>query len=232
MEFAEKLLQKITPTEGMWIYFLLAGLVLFILGYYWTAFRAVRESSLWWRLGYLPPLALLYPLFRLGKVVLPVMVMFLGGLLLATPFVFTRVIEPMLPRHPWEKMVDGELHLTVTGLKNFGYADLKKSPKAVVLQMANPEVTDETLKHLVDMISLKEIDLSGTQISDEGLATLKKLPSLSTVRLKGTKITDEGFKNTIGAGDWIMEVDVRETKVEGKTLRFWKASKEGRKFLH
>ena len=231
MEFAAKLLQKITPTEGMWIYFLLAGLVLFILGYYWMAFRAVRESSLWWRLGYIPPFALFYLPFRLGKVIAPLMLMLLGGLLLATPFVFTRVIEPMLPRHPWEKMVNGELHLTVTGLKAFDYADLKKSPKAVVLQMANAEVDDATLDHLADMISLKELDLTDTRITDAGLEKLKALPALTSLRLRNTKITDAGFRAGILPREWIMEVDVRDTEVKSATMREWKKAKEDRKYL-
>jgi hypothetical protein len=31
--------------------------------------------------------------------------------------------------------------------------------------------------------------------------------------------------------DWIMEIDVTGTPVESKTLRLWKAHKDGRKFL-
>ena len=97
--------------------------------------------------------------------------------------------------------------------------------------MANPEVTDSTLDQLADMILLRELDLTDTQITDAGLEKLKSLPSLTSLRLRNTKITDAGFRASILPRDWIVEVDVRDTDVKGATMRFWKAERDGRKYL-
>jgi Leucine Rich repeat len=148
----------------------------------------------------------------------------LGVLLAAAPFVYTRAVEPILFQYfrpAWVSRVDGKLHVTVTGSPNFDYDRLKEYEDAEVLQMANPEVTDETLKKLENFKLLKELDLNDTQINDAGLAILKSCASLETLRLANTKITDEGFREQILPRDWIKEVDVTGTPVTGKTLREW-----------
>jgi len=128
------------------------------------------------------------------------------------------------PLDPIKKQVNGEWHLTATGWDKpaSDYAKLAEEPDLVVLQMANPDVTDDTLKHLSGMLLLKELDVSDSAITDEGLARIAKLPSLEKLRLKGTKITDEGFRAHLMPGDWLLMVDVRNTVVKRKTLQEWK----------
>jgi hypothetical protein len=161
--------------------------------------------------------------------------LFLTGILLcATPFAYTHLIEPIVFRYfrpPYVAEVNGETHVTLTGIQNYDYAKLTRFQDAAVLQMANPDVTDETLKLLSAFKRLKELDLNDTAISDLGLAELRNCPRLESLRVKNTKITDAGFRAHLLELDSLMEIDVRETQVQSKTLRAWKMQKEGRKFL-
>ena len=52
-----------------------------------------------------------------------------------------------------------------------------------VLQMANPDVTDQSLESLREMKALRELDLNGSQVTDAGLEILKELPALASLRL-------------------------------------------------
>ena len=124
------------------------------------------------------------------------------------------------------------MHVTLTGIPNFDYDRLKEYENADVLQMANTDVTDETLKKLASFKMLKELDLNDTQVGDAGLAFLKNCASLTKLRLANTKITDAGFREHILPRDWIQEVDVSGTAVEWKTLSLWKMERDGRKFVN
>src|SRR5437899_2914318 len=78
-------------------------------------------------------------------------------------------IDRMSPieRGPRDKLVDGERHLTLTGWDRTDYADfLGRKPDAVVLQMANADVTDDTLALLADMTRLRRLDVSHSQVTD------------------------------------------------------------------
>lgn len=232
LEQAKGALQRLAATEKLWIYILLGGLALAIVGYLWLLRRAVAASK-WWRVGWLPPLAALYGLFRPRSAKGPLFVFLLGCCLVATPYLFTQVIEPAFPswfRHPWETDVDGERHLTLTGLPGFDYAQVAKRTDVVVLQMANADVTDATLEHLRGLGELRELDLKDTAITDDGLKVLASLPKLKTLRLRGTKITDAGFAH-VAAIETLREIDAQETEIKSATLRAWKKGHEDRKFL-
>ena len=75
-----------------------------------------------------------------------------------------------------EKIVDGQRHLTLTGWDRKDYSILKLKPDVVVLQMANPDVTDESLESLQEMKALQELDLSGTQVTDAGSRSSRTFP--------------------------------------------------------
>jgi hypothetical protein len=161
--------------------------------------------------------------------------LFLAGLLLsAAPFAYTHLIEPIIFhyfRPPYVAEVNGEIHVTLTGIPNYDYAKLPRFQEAAVLQMANPDVSDDTLKFLRDFKRLKELDLNDTRITDAGLAELQHCPLLEKLRLKKTAITDAGFRAHLLDRASLEEIDVRETQVLSRTLRDWKKQKDGRKFL-
>lgn len=214
-------------TERTWVLILLAGLMLVVIGYYWLTLRAIRASK-WWRIGYLPPISLLYLVRGPGGVAAPLVVMLAGAAAVAAPFVVTRYVQPLLPRHPWERTVDGELHVTLTGLSDFPYSSLKSRPEISVLQIANPDVDDATLGYLVDLPRLHELDLNGTNITDAGLATIGRMPALRSLRIAKTAVTDDGFREHLFDVDRIEQIDVRQTGIKSSTVRKWKAAKEGR----
>lgn len=160
----------------------------------------------------------------------PFWLMMIGAVFVGVPFVINAVAS-QIDLGPREKTVDGELHVTLTGWDQSDYSVLRARPNMVVLQMANADVTDETLEFLRDMQQLKELDVNDTQITDKGLSILKQLPALASLRLRGTKITDAGFQSELAGKESLMELDVRETPVESKTMRTWKNAREGRKYL-
>jgi hypothetical protein len=129
-------------------------------------------------------------------------------------------------------MVDNERHVTLTGWDRSDYDVLNTMRDVSVLQMANPDVTDQTLDLLKEMNQLIELDLNYTKVTDAGLATLRGLPALAILRLKATAVTDEGFRAHLLDKESLLELDLRETQVTSKTLREWKAkNSDKRKYL-
>lgn len=163
------------------------------------------------------------------------MLLFVAGVLLtATPVAYTRLVEPIVLRHfrpPYVAEVGGEVHVTLTGIPSYDYAKLPRFREAAVLQMANTDVTDDTLKLIRGFTGLKELDLTNTAITDAGLADLHYCPRLEVLRLRNTKVSDAGFRAHLFERDSLKSIDARETGVSSKTLRDWKARQEGRTFL-
>jgi hypothetical protein len=121
--------------------------------------------------------------------------------------------------------------VTLTGWDHTDYSVLRARPEAVVLQMANPDVTDQTLDYLNGMTRLRELDLNDTHITDRGLEKLTKVGALETLRLKNTAITDEGFRTWLAPSESLRELDLRGTKVTSTTAREWRSAKPDRRVL-
>ena len=79
-----------------------------------------------------------------------------------------------------------------------------RSGDVVVLQMANPDVTDQTLEHLRGSTALKDLDLNNTQVTDAGLKVLKDLPALSDVAAEEHEGHRPGFRELAG-GEGVAE---------------------------
>jgi hypothetical protein len=156
-----------------------------------------------------------------------VLVMVAGLAVCVTPIVVNRFYSPEVHLTERERVVEGEPTLTVTGLKEYDYAGLADKPYLEVLQMANPEVTDQTLQYLKGLTKLRELDLNNTQVGDEGLKVLAGLPRLTILRLKGTRITDEGFRQALADKESLRELDLRGTKVTPATRKAWLEAKKG-----
>jgi RNA polymerase sigma factor (sigma-70 family) len=124
-----------------------------------------------------------------------------------------------------EQIVDGELRITLTGLKHFDYGSLRERREVVVLQMANEDVDDQTLEHLKGMDQLRKLNLSDTRITDKGLALVAELPRLQELYLARTKITDEGFQKHLAPKETLLKLDLTGTRVKTKTKRAWKKLK-------
>lgn len=217
--------------NAYWV--LLAGLVISIAGLVWLVVRAFRVS-LGWGLGCLvfPPAALPFAACHPARAKWPLAILVLGLALAVGTIAINRLVVNRLSLGPREKVVDGELHITLTGWDQSDYSPLELKKETVVLQMANPDVVDETLDHLAGMTRLRELDLNDSKITDQGLGKIAALPALRILRLRGTAVTNEGFVEHLLPKETLGEIDARETAISSKTLREWKnANKEERKFL-
>jgi hypothetical protein len=132
---------------------------------------------------------------------------------------------------PREKIVDGQRHITLTGWDRNDYTFLGSKHDVTVLQMANPDVTDQTLELLKGMNNLKELDLNDTHVTDAGLKLLKDLPALDTLRLKNTAITDQGFRESLAMKESLRRLDLTGTQVSQETAQAWRQAKDKRQVL-
>ncbi len=214
--------------EGRAFYMQLGGLAVATMAWIWLLVRAFRRHRRW-GLGslVLPPVGLVFAGRHPRKGAAPLILFLLSILVAAVPALYTLFVP--LDLGPLENIVDGQRHLTLTGWDRKDYSILKRKPDVVVLQMANPDVTDKSLESLHEMQALQELDLSGTQVTDAGLKILKDLPALSKLRLARTKITDEGFRSTLFAKDSLMQLDLSGTQVGRETVQAWRKAKSGRK---
>jgi Leucine Rich Repeat (LRR) protein len=208
--------------EKYGFYVLAASAALGVIGYFWLWIRAFRERVLWGLALLLPPLAILFIWRHFGKARGPALVLGLACVGVAVPYGAAYYERHFVPLQPYEQMVDGELRLTLTGLKDFDYSTLQGKRAIAVLQMANPDVDDQTLRHLQDQDKLRLLDLSDTAITDAGLAKVAELPALRELHLARTKITDEGFREHLMPKATLLKVNLTGTEVKGKTKREWK----------
>jgi hypothetical protein len=189
-------------------YFNLAGVALIAVGCFFLLIRIFRH----WRKG-------LLPLGLIG----------LGLVITAFPPVY-RLLAP-IDLGPRDKLVDGQRHITLTGWNGKDYGFLRSRRDVVVLQMANPDVTDNTLDNLKGMTALKELDLDNSRVTDAGLKVLKDLPELTSLRLKNTGISDHGFQQELGEKESLMHLDLTGTQVNSETVQTWKNAKKGRRAM-
>lgn len=159
----------------------------------------------------------------------PAVLVAVGIIGLTLPAAVTRLAPIDLGQH--EARVDGERHVTLTGWDQTDYSILARMPIVVVLQMANPDVTDQTLGYLSELKSLCELDVAGSQIMDAGLANLTGLTKLQKLIVSRTKVTDSGLGPLLEKLPELKQLDVRETGVTPAVLRPWLKAKEGRRAL-
>jgi len=195
-------------SEQIGAVFIFAGLAVLAAGLLWAAFRCLgvlfRRRS-WRRL--LMPLAM-------GAAGLAI------GLM---PFVAQRAYVAVVGLGERERMIDGERALNLTGWDREGYEILTAKPDVAILEMGNPNVTDETLDLLMDLPQLRELTLNDTSVTDEGLATLARLPKLQSLRIARTKVTPEGVQRFLDAPPPRLEqLDVSGNEVPAAILRRWK----------
>ncbi len=144
------------------------------------------------------------------------------------PAIYTRFWQD-IDLGPRERIVEGERHLSLTGWDGDSYQFLASKTDTVLLQMANSDVTDQTVTLIEPLERLRELDLNDTKITDIGLASLAKLRSLEVLRLRGTKISDAGFRAHLMSLSELKNLDVRSTTISAELIAEWKQAKPGRR---
>ncbi len=216
--------------ENIFPYVFLGGLAVAALGFLALIVVAFRVRW-WWGLSSLifPPMAFVFAFKYLKKSWIPLTTLFLGLGIAAVPPLYTRLMPVDLG--PRERIVEGETHVTLTGWDRKDYSFLRQKPEIVVLQMANPDVTDATLDYLKEMKRLRELDLDDSGVTDAGLVVLAGLPALESLRLRNTKVSDKGFAESLAPRDGLKQLDLRGTGVSREAVQTWKDAKSGRRAL-
>jgi hypothetical protein len=228
-----KMLQSDTAHDLMVaraFYMQVVGVNVAVLAWIWLIVRAFRTRRGWGFASLVfPPADLAFAARHPRKGIPPLTLLLLSLLVASIPALYTHYVP--LDLKPRDKLVEGQRHLTLTGSDRKDYSNLKLNPDVVVLQMANSDVTDETIQVLRGMNALQELDLNGTQLTDAGLNVLKDLPALSDLRLARTRITDQGFRDALFSKSSLMKLDLRETRVSPETVQAWRDAKPGRHAL-
>ena len=187
---------------------ILAGLVLATVGGIWLAVRGLRllfgRRVEHWRF---------VPLVLLGC----------GLLVGAAPFAIQRAYLAVVGLGERERVIDGDLALTLTGWDRSGYEILRTKSDVAILEMGNADVDDATLSLLLELPKLRELTLNDTAITDAGLSTLARLPSLESLRIARTHVTPEGVRRFLDAPPpRLRQIDVSGNDVPTSILRRWK----------
>jgi hypothetical protein len=218
---------------GAWL--LATGTLLTMISLLWLLVAAYRTHIAWGLAGTFtfPVGVVAFGLVKFRRARRPLSLLCFGVLLGGIPF-FANVVE----RYVWglgerERVIDGRLHLVLTGWDRKDYSILTRKPAVVVLEMANPDVTDETLELLIDLPELRELTINDSQTTDAGLSILQKLPNLETLRIARTKITKEGVAAFVAKPPTkLKNLDVSGNQIPASVLRPWKnADPEHRRYL-
>src|SRR5262245_46707412 len=102
--------------ETIGFYVLLAGAVLAVIGWLYLLVRAFRTRFLWGLAVLLfPPSGLIFPFVHWPQAKRPVGLLVLAGAIIAVPYGVNWYHNRFVSLGPREKIVDGELHITLTG---------------------------------------------------------------------------------------------------------------------
>jgi hypothetical protein len=207
-----------------------AGALLGVIGYLWLICRGWQVRWYWaLLLLFIPPLGLLFLVLHFRKAVAPVALLLLGAIVATAPVVYTHLAKPDLGPFVYTDP-DGNLIVGLNGWDRTDYSALQAYPGVVKLEMANPDVTDQTLVFIKDCKDLRELDLNRTQVGDDGLAVIAGLPKLEVLHMRGTKVTDAGFKKYLEPLATLKQIDFRDTGVTLDTQKEWKKAQKGRKY--
>jgi len=225
-------LQWLESKVAPWL--LLIGIVVVLIASLWLLIAAFRTRVWWGLLCLIPPLFLLFVIFRWRRARWPFGTALVGLLLMCAASGIVWYSASRLV--PYDKIVKEEVdgkevegrHLTLTGWGEKSYSGLLAKSDTVVLQMANPDVTDDTLVYVLPMQRLYEIDLNDTQITDRSLDMLKNLPHLKRLHLRGTKVTDEGLRKYLAQNTTLNRLEYSEGQAKPETIDAWEKGGDDR----
>ncbi len=213
------------------------GAILLLIGMLWLIRNAWRTRKWLGVLTFLttPIGPLIFGLFRFTQNKKALMLVLMGLVVGAVPFAADRGYEFAFGLGERERVINGERYLTLTGWDRKDYQSvLSHYNDVAVLEMGNADVTDETLKQLIQLPKLKELTLTNTMTTDIGFESLKQLPLLESLRLQRTKITKVGVAAFLAdPPPKLIEIDVSGNSIPASALRKWKnADAEHRRYVN
>jgi hypothetical protein len=110
-----------------------------------------------------------------------------------------------------------ELSMRDTSIQDDWLVHLENLP-LLHLSIYGSKVTDEGMKHLAKITSLRSLNLSETDITDEGIRNLKPLKELINMNLTRTRITNDGVRE-FKAFRHLRNVDLDHTQVTPECLK-------------
>jgi hypothetical protein len=200
-------------SEQIGVVLIFAGLAGALVGSVWLAARGLAVL-----LGRRTTRQLFVPLALLA-----------GGLVLgAVPFAAQHLSLAIFGLGERERVIDGERALVLTGWDRADYRLLAEKRDVAILEMSNPDVTDDTLNLLADFSRLRELSLNDTAVTDAGLGTLALLPALETLRIARTKVTAAGLEQFLATPPpRLRQLDVSGNGIPTGILREWKNAAAG-----
>ena len=211
-------------------YLFLSGVAIAAIGFIALVVTAFRVKASWgFGVLLIPPLGIVFAIKHFRPAWIPSTLIALGVVLACFPPLYTRLMP--IDLGPREKIVNDELHITLTGWDRKDYSPLKLKSDVVVLQMANSDVNDATLALVKDFRKLRELDLNDSMVTDAGLNILKTFPALETLRVRNTAITDGGFTESVAPMESLKQIDVRGTQISKESVQVWKENKPGRRAM-
>ncbi|HMP01139.1 MAG TPA: hypothetical protein PKC45_01440 [Gemmatales bacterium] len=210
---------------------LAAGGGLAAVGWIWLWLRAWRQHWLWGLGGFVVVPLLIYILIHGKSARPPLWLMLLGLALVGTAFGINLYERYYPDLGEIDRIVDGERHLTLTGWNRTDYSFLALQRDVVVLQMANPDVTDAVVELLRGWPKLKRLDVANSAISDQGLQALHGLGTLEGLVLSQTRISEAGLQQLLEKLPNLRQLDVRGVAVDPELLRIWRDGAPGRRVL-
>ena len=155
-----------------------------------------------------------------------------GGTLLTMPHMHGRIACELFGC--FDHGSAASINVSDTRFTDRDIAMLQYVPELYSCMLAGTDVTDDGVKHLVQLMgdgrlpTLKTVDLSRTRVTDEGLIALLSLDSIMWMQLNHTKITDRGLAAAehsrqllmIKASDTLITDRALERIVDGPPLSF------------
>jgi hypothetical protein len=205
---------------GVALWFFIPALILGVFAYLWLIVKAFGVNA-WWGIVVLlfAPAALVFLALNWKAGRAPVALFLVACVIFAGGFVAGQFAVAHDPR---VTIVNGEKHLTLTHAKGDALSVIKKHRDVVVLQMAEAELSEETVEHLRGLPELRELDLNDSNVTDFHLAALSGMNKLEILRLNRTAVTDAGVMEHVLPLPSLKELNLRGTKVSTKLLRDWK----------
>ena len=213
------------------------GAILVLIGTLWLIRNAWRTRKWLGVLAFFtaPIGPLVFGLFQFRQNKRALILVLVGLLVGAIPLAADRGYELIFGLGERARIIEGERTLTLTGWDRKDYQSvLSHYNDVAVLEMGNSDVTDETLKQLIQLPNLKELTLMDTMITDAAFESLKQLQNLERLRLQRTKITADGVAAFLAEPPpKLLEIDVSGNSIPGSALRKWKnVDSEHRRYVN